>query len=116
MTELLNFLVYKRLAVPAMLESDFRYQFLERNYPKTRLMEPVDSSTVLIVRHYGKQRSADTKNRKLLASQNVSSAFPPKYWLRNACVFIHIVKSWSQCKRNEKVWYSLLPELPPENL
>lgn len=54
-TELVNFLVCERLAVPAILGCDFCDQFVECNYPKTQLVKLVYASTVAIVRHYGKQ-------------------------------------------------------------
>lgn len=67
MTELVNFLVCERLAVSAILGCDFCDQFVECIYSKTRSVELVDGSTLPIVRHYCKQRSAVTKSSKVFS-------------------------------------------------
>lgn len=66
MTELVSFFVRKRLAVPAIRECEFCDQFVESIYPKSRLVEIVNVSTVHIVRHYGKQRSATSTDSKIV--------------------------------------------------
>lgn len=56
MTKLLNFLVFERLAVQAILGCNFCDQFEECIYPKTRKEDLIEASKVSIVRLYSKQR------------------------------------------------------------
>lgn len=69
MTQLVNFLVYERPAIPAILRCDFCDQFVKCIYTKARLVELIDASTVPIYRHYGKQPLAATKNSKTFSFQ-----------------------------------------------
>lgn len=78
MTGLLGFLACKRLVVSAILRCDFCNQFVECIYPKTRLMELIDASTILIAQHYGKQQSIVTKKTKIVSSPNQKSCAPFK--------------------------------------
>lgn len=79
MTELVNFLVCKQSAVPAILVCRFCDQLVEGIYPKTGLVILVDASAVAIVRHYDKQRLAVTKSTKIVGfpkrKQRVSLKF-----------------------------------------
>lgn len=49
MTELVNFLVCKQLAVPALLGCEFCYQFVSYINLKTRLVKLVDASTLHVI-------------------------------------------------------------------
>lgn len=66
MTGLVNFLVNKQLAVPAIFKCDFCAQLVEHIFQKTRTVELVDASTVPTVRQYRKQRLTVTKNTKFV--------------------------------------------------
>lgn len=76
MTELVNLLICKLVAVPSILGSEFCFLFVDRFYPKTHLENLIDASTVPIGRHYRKQRSAIKNDTSVAGFQK-----------RKGCVF-----------------------------
>lgn len=58
--ELVNFPVYRHLAVPRILRCDICENFLEGNFPKQRLIEFIDGLSVPVIWQYGEQQSSNT--------------------------------------------------------
>lgn len=80
--EPVNFLVWKRPAVEAILECDSCDRFKERIDPGTCLVELNDASAIPIVRYYGKQRSAVTMNKKFVRFSKRIGGISPKIRFR----------------------------------
>lgn len=68
-TKLVSFRVSNWLAVPALPRCNFCDQFVECVYLKTCVVKLVGASTVLVVRHYEKHRSAVSRTTKIVRFQ-----------------------------------------------
>lgn len=77
LTELVSFLICKRLAIPAALGYDFRDKFVECIYWKTRSVELTDRLTVAMVWHYGKQQFVNTTGGNVLKRKGLICS---KFW------------------------------------
>lgn len=78
MTELVNFVVRKRLIVAVILGCDFCAQFVAFIYPETRAVDSFDASTVPITCAYFRKRLEATENTKIVCLSKRNGCVCPK--------------------------------------